>query len=433
LIQDFKHSLSNPNTQIEARIAFKDFVNRLATVSIENNQKYLILRPEFTELSNNESLPIEETRNVSINTIGLPIAEKMRSHSLNSRNDLNESMVQTRNQCKRNDSNSGINSQYSFCQQYSDIPPQPPPRRRSMTGGPKAKLEERLKHFHEEKNDKENQSLSPSHQQEKLKEIHELSTKTPGRVRIQTEKINKMASLSELKPPMPSSATTTSNTRTKARSLVKDEDTDSGSVQPLDPSRRRWIIASSNCDYNELVLLLKEDPKLCSYKDFTNGYTALHWAAKFNKSQVIHLIAGTYGLNPNIKSFAGFTALHLAAIHKNEYIMELLIKSFNADPEIRDNSGKKATSYLTNKVETNTTTTSGKQKNGMISNQRKADLNYGSDSFSTPLQTSTYNSSTVDNYRPNKGNKVSHHSIVRKSSFLKRKADKGRRPNFPHL
>jgi hypothetical protein len=112
------------------------------------------LRPEFTELSNNESLPIEETRNVSINTIGLPIAEKMRSHSLNSRNDLNESMVQTRNQCKRNDSNSGINSQYSFCQQYSDIPPQPPPRRRSMTGGPKAKLEERLKHFHEEKNDK---------------------------------------------------------------------------------------------------------------------------------------------------------------------------------------------------------------------------------------------------------------------------------------
>jgi hypothetical protein len=105
----------------------------------------------------------------------------------------------------------------------------------------------------------------------------------------------------------------------------------------------------------------------------------------------------------------------------------------DADPEIRDNSGKKATSYLTNKVETNTTTTSGKQKNGMISNQRKADLNYGSDSFSTPLQTSTYNSSTVDNYRPNKGNKVSHHSIVRKSSFLKRKADKGRRPNFPHL
>jgi hypothetical protein len=244
---------------------------------------------------------------------------------------------------------------------------------------------------------------------------------------------------------MPSSATTNSSTRTKARSLVKDEDTDSGSVQPLDPLRRKWIIASSNCDYNQLVLLLKEDPKLCSYKDFTNGYTALHWAAKFNKSQVIHLIAGTYGLNPNIKSFAGFTALHLAAIHKNEYIMELLIKSFSmfsfnkgfnsifndifdgtdADPEIRDNSGKKAKSYLANKVDTNSTTTSGKQKNGMISNQRKADLNYGSDSFST-LQTST-----VDNFQSNKGHKVSHHSLpVRKSSFLKRKASKGRRLDF---
>lgn len=112
------------------------------------------MRPEFTELSSNESLPIQEARNVSINTIGLPIAETRRSNSLNSQNDLNESMVQMRNQCKRTDSNSGINSQYTFCQQYSDIPPQPPPRRRSSTGGPKVKLEERLKHFDEEKIDK---------------------------------------------------------------------------------------------------------------------------------------------------------------------------------------------------------------------------------------------------------------------------------------
>ncbi len=109
---------------------------------------------ELTELPNNESLPTQESKSVSINTIGLPIAEKRRSLSLNSQNDLSESMAQTKNQYKRNDSNSGINSQFSFCQQYSDIPPQPPPRRRSSTGGSKAKLEERLKHFHEEKNDK---------------------------------------------------------------------------------------------------------------------------------------------------------------------------------------------------------------------------------------------------------------------------------------
>lgn len=123
----------------------------------QKNQKYLVLRPQFvelTELPNNESLPTQESKSVSINTIGLPIAEKRRSLSLNSQNDLNESMTQTKNQYKRNDSNSGINSQFSFCQQYSDVPPQPPPRRRSSTGGSKAKLEERLKHFHEEKNDK---------------------------------------------------------------------------------------------------------------------------------------------------------------------------------------------------------------------------------------------------------------------------------------
>jgi hypothetical protein len=103
----------------------------------------------------------------------------------------------------------------------------------------------------------------------------------------------------------------------------------------------------------------------------------------------------------------------------------------DADPEIRDNSGKKAMSYLTNKVETNSTTISGKQKNGMISNQRKADLNYGSDSFSTTLQTSTYNSSTVDNCQQNKGHKVFHHSmLVRMSPFPDRKTAKGRKPDF---
>jgi len=138
-----------------------------------------------------------------------------------------------------------------------------------------------------------------------------------------------MASLTELKPPMPLTVSSNSTSRTKARSLIKDEDTDSGSVQPLDSLQRRWIISSSSCNYNDLVLLLKDEPKLSGYKDFTSGYTALHWAAKFNKAEVVKLIAGTHGVSPNIKSFGGYTPLHLAAINKHEYIMELLIKTYS--------------------------------------------------------------------------------------------------------
>ena len=172
---------------------------------------------------------------------------------------------------------------------------------------------------------------SPSHQIEKLKEIHELSTKTPGRVKERAQKIDKMASLTELKPPMPSNNLTTPTGRPKSRtgSTIKDnDDNDSGSVQTLDPLRKKWIISASNCDYNSLVMCLKEEPKLSAFKDFTNGYTALHWAAKFAKPDIIKLIAGSYNVNPNIKSHGGYTPLHLAAMSQKEAVMDLLIKAY---------------------------------------------------------------------------------------------------------
>ncbi|CAG2119942.1 unnamed protein product, partial [Medioppia subpectinata] len=180
-----------------------------------------------------------------------------------------------------------------------------------------------------------------------------------------------MASLTELKPPMPSTTTaaTLNNTRPKSRSgnLRDSEETDSGSVQTLDPLRRKWIISASNCDYNSLVLCLKEDPKLCAYKDFTNGYTALHWAAKFAKPDVVKLIAGTYGVNPNMKSHGGYTPLHLAAINSNDNIMELLIHTYQADPNIRDNSGKRPAQYLV--LKNSHKNSLGKHSNGVIASQ----------------------------------------------------------------
>jgi len=101
-----------------------------------------------------EPMVVSDVISDSLNTVGLPIPSKRRSNSLNHEKDAIETMAQMRTQYNRNDSVSGLNSQYSFCQQYSDVPPQPPPRRRSSTGGSKVKLEERLKPFHEERDDK---------------------------------------------------------------------------------------------------------------------------------------------------------------------------------------------------------------------------------------------------------------------------------------
>ena len=46
----------------------------------------------------------------------------------------------------------------------------------------------------------------------------------------------------------------------------KDEDNDSASVQPCDQLKRKWMVTASNCDYNELVQLLKEDCYLAGVK-----------------------------------------------------------------------------------------------------------------------------------------------------------------------
>ncbi|XP_053954873.1 ankyrin repeat domain-containing protein SOWAHB isoform X1 [Anastrepha ludens] len=47
LVKHFKHFLTKPDTQNEARKLFKVYVNILATIKNENNQKYLILRKKY--------------------------------------------------------------------------------------------------------------------------------------------------------------------------------------------------------------------------------------------------------------------------------------------------------------------------------------------------------------------------------------------------
>lgn len=83
-----------------------------------------------------------------------------------------------------------------------------------------------------------------------------------------------MVSESELKPPMPMPLNSSSNMSssslinqsTATKEKLRDDDNDSNSVQPLDPLRKKWMVTASNCDYNELVQLLKLDPTLAGSK-----------------------------------------------------------------------------------------------------------------------------------------------------------------------
>ena len=162
------------------------------------------------------------------------------------------------------------------------------------------------------------------------KEIQELA-RTPGRVKEHAQILNKLASTENYKLPMPTATNNTIHSQVvnKIRNGYHGNDSDSGSVQIMDSLKKKWILAASNCDYNELCSLLKEDPNLGSYCDFITGYNALHWAAKFNKPNIIKLIAGKYGVDPNCRSFSGSTPLHLAAQFKNETIVKLLVDIYS--------------------------------------------------------------------------------------------------------
>ncbi|XP_013404060.1 ankyrin repeat domain-containing protein SOWAHC isoform X2 [Lingula anatina] len=139
----------------------------------------------------------------------------------------------------------------------------------------------------------------------------------------------------------------------KPKAAHDDDDSSTASVTLTDVERE-WMMLSSKCDYHPMAKILLTNPQLAKKPDFTNGMTALHWAAKHGSSDTVKMIAGTPGVNVNQRSHGGYTPLHLAALHGHEAIVELLVQCYGADPNIRDYSGKKPKQYLKNSASSKT-------------------------------------------------------------------------------
>lgn len=75
----------------------------------------------------------------------------------------------------------------------------------------------------------------------------------------------------------------------------------------------------------------------------SKGYTALAWAAAFNKTEIVKLLIDD-GANINIKNNFGSTALIHASFNDNIEMVELLIAS-GANINIKNNQGKIAIDY----------------------------------------------------------------------------------------
>ncbi|XP_034029303.1 ankyrin repeat domain-containing protein SOWAHB isoform X2 [Thalassophryne amazonica] len=115
----------------------------------------------------------------------------------------------------------------------------------------------------------------------------------------------------------------------------------------LDPIEKEWIYSAAGARVHDLSQLLRQDPTLANKKDFTSGFTALHWAAKHGNVDMATLVANA-GTDVNIKSH-GYTPLHIAALHGHLHILDLLTGTYGAKENLRDYSGHLACHYLTTK------------------------------------------------------------------------------------
>ncbi|XP_037136415.1 ankyrin repeat domain-containing protein SOWAHA isoform X2 [Syngnathus acus] len=113
----------------------------------------------------------------------------------------------------------------------------------------------------------------------------------------------------------------------------------------LDPLEKEWIYFAAGARVPDLSHLLRQDPSLANKKDFTSGFTALHWAAKHGNEDMATLIANA-GADVNTKSHGGYTPLHIAALHGHRNILDLLVGTYGAKENLRDYSGHLALHYL---------------------------------------------------------------------------------------
>lgn len=65
--------------------------------------------------------------------------------------------------------------------------------------------------------------------------------------------------------------------------------------RPLGKEDRAWLSAAMRTDYQTLARLARaQGTEIIDTRDPATGYTALHWAAKKNNTDIVKLLAGTY-------------------------------------------------------------------------------------------------------------------------------------------
>jgi len=391
LVTHFKNFLDHPNNKAQNRVLFKDYVNDLASVKVEEGQKVLVLKKKYRPPGPGDSFR-GSTSSMSSTASSLS-ASSASQMSLYKSSAMDSGMVTPQKSVREEREEVRVGTSEERTPVPSPARVEESPRAKSeppnMTSTPNEErslaTENRSNNCKEQPCDATVRRPDPPATSARLEDspsitssnmslvsnesLQSADSSTSGVASMEEEgnasvisvkdkikHLNRIESETTIGTPKGTGVGMGNKKSSKHGSLRvrhtsgDDDDSHSSGVSyiSLDDEQREWMVICAGTEYHEMNRLLSKNPNLAPFKDLTNGYTALHWAAKSGKDDVIKLIANKPGVNINQRSHGGYSPLHLAAIHGHEHIIELLVNVFKADANLRDYSGRKAKQYLKN-------------------------------------------------------------------------------------
>ncbi|GAB6032492.1 hypothetical protein CHUAL_011388 [Chamberlinius hualienensis] len=256
LAKHFRKYLIDYEHGDENKALFKDYVNSVAVLKRIGTENILVLKSRmhdsFPAVNNDESSKLQARHEIT--DIDAGTVRQLTSAIENRENDNETSL---RPQSGVADHSADNETEYIIAADQSMVVQQPvaPPRRR-----------------HTVVVDKEHRSSTSELNNNELESRQELLAEDEPRVvsvKEQAQKLNKIASDSQLVPQSNHSAPTKKFHR-EMRFDRNADDEDSASVTLLDAQAKEWIVNAAKANYQELVKLLKQNPSLAKQLDITS-------------------------------------------------------------------------------------------------------------------------------------------------------------------
>lgn len=328
LVERFKTFINDPEPQLKAkyRDIFKDIVNRIAVVKHEDGEKYIVLKKKYRHLVHEkDSSSSNKEKNTSVQATFEKMLESEqpvyfgKDKQTSSFSDVHQFMQKSQNETSEISTSSNVN----LCEWITqDVP--------TSDTISKAPLEITND---SQGNPRLGSNEATGERQDERFDVSKNNAANSVNIEIKVEEAQEEEFDSVFKEEL-------------EQIVFEDGSGSMGSPSvALDPLEKEWLKCAAIGHLATLSDLLRQDPSLAMKKDFTSGFTALHWAAKHGKENMARMLINA-GVDINLRAHGGYTPLHIAALHSHLDIMDLLIHNYGAKTNVRDYSGRFASHYL---------------------------------------------------------------------------------------